>query len=715
HPDVDFVGIDWYPPMGDWRDGAGHLDALAGYRAADDADYLAAQLVGGEAYDWYYANAEDRAAQIRTPIIDTAHGEHWVFRQKDLTGWAGAYHYPRPGGVRAEAPTGWSPGLKPVRLSEVGFAAVDKAGNAPNLFFDPKSSESGLPPFSNGGRDDVVQRRLLAAALGHFGGVAHVWAWDARPFPAWPMRLDVWGDGGNWARGHWLNGRSGLAPLSAVVADICEAGGVAPVDVSGLDGVVEGYVRTGVSSVRAALEPLAAAFGFEAVERGGTLVFRMAGEEVVHEVNAGAVNLDELRRTRQLMDKAPERLRLTCIDPEADHAPMVVEARRGTGDARQVADVALPLAVSAGRAEAIAAHLLASMTEARVADVSGGPELAALETGDRVRFGGSEEVWRIEAITDRGAERHLLLSADAGELGRARFGEPGRAPEVAAVYPQADLVVMDAPAPAGGEAGPLVAAFSDPWPGEMAVRAGATVEELSLRVTLEQPAVIGRLMEPVAAGPAGRWDRGGALMVAAPAGAFVSLPEAAVLAGGNSALLETEAGWELVQFLEAELVAPETWRLSGLLRGQGGGLTGAVEVGARFVLLDSAVEAAALAPLETGLELAWKAGTGEAQTERFGNRAGLPWQPCQLRVREGAASWIRRGREIADSWSFPDAPNEGRFAAEFDTGGGFGGRIEVDVPACAVPPGTLALRVAEIGPDGRTGPWLSIGPGSPYL
>jgi hypothetical protein len=79
------------------------------------------------------------------------------------------------------------------------------------------------------------------------------------------------------------------------------------------------------------------------------------------------------------------------------------------------------------------------------------------------------------------------------------------------------------------------------------------------------------------------------------------------------------------------------------------------------------------------------------------------------------ASWLRRGRDVADSWTFPDAPNAGRFAAEFDLGAGFAGRTETETAACTVPPGMLALRVAGIGPDGRTGPWLSIGPGSPYL
>ncbi len=26
-PNIDFIGIDWYPPLADWRDGDAHLDA----------------------------------------------------------------------------------------------------------------------------------------------------------------------------------------------------------------------------------------------------------------------------------------------------------------------------------------------------------------------------------------------------------------------------------------------------------------------------------------------------------------------------------------------------------------------------------------------------------------------------------------------------------------------------------------------------------------
>ncbi|MFN7164195.1 MAG: glycoside hydrolase/phage tail family protein, partial [Hyphomonas sp.] len=684
---VDFVGIDWYPPIGDWRDGAWHLDALAGFSAADDADYLASQIEGGEAFDWYYADAGARAEQIRTPIIDTAHGEHWIFRAKDLAGWAGALHYPRPGGVRAGAPTAWTPGMKPVRLSEIGFAAVDKAGNVPNLFFDPKSTESGLPPYSTGARDDVMQRRLLAAALPFFAAdgrtaAAHVWAWDARPYPAWPMREDVWGDGANWARGHWLNGRSGLAPLAQVVADICAAGGVAPVETRELDGVVEGYVLDGVSSVRAALEPLQAAFGFEAAERGSGLVFRMTGDTPVIDMDPAALG-DAFPRTRQLMDKAPERLRLVCIDPDKDYEPMVAEARRGDGDARLVTDLVLPLALSQGRADALAGWLLALALRSDAAEVTAGPALAALEPGDRIRIGG-DTIWRIEAIADAGAARRLTLAETPSPLLRARAVHPGAPPIAAPVFPDADLVVIDAPSGAAAGEGPLVAAFADPWPGQVAVRAGPSTDDLRVRAQLTQPAVIARLSAPVVIGPAGRWDRHTRLDVDAPAEAFTSLAEPAVLAGGNAALLETDAGWELIGFRQAELTGPGRWQLSGLLRGQGGSVSGAAEVGARLVLLDSAAARADLSPIEIGMDLIWKAsGASVSQTVRFDRRETRPWQPCQLRVRAGVARWLRRGPEITDSWTFPEAPNGGRFAVEFDLGEGFAGRIETETADCA--------------------------------
>ncbi|GEM_PF-3709716 len=155
---IDYVGIDWYPPLSDWRAGAGGLDGET-WAGKNDPAYLAAGVAGGEGFDWFYADGADRAAQVRTPIVDTAHGEHWLFRPKDLFGWWSNPHHDRPGGVRAATPTAWAPRMKPIRLTEVGCAAVDRGPNAPNLFQDPKSSENALPPHSGGTRDDTAPGR----------------------------------------------------------------------------------------------------------------------------------------------------------------------------------------------------------------------------------------------------------------------------------------------------------------------------------------------------------------------------------------------------------------------------------------------------------------------------------------------------------------------------------------------------------------------------
>jgi hypothetical protein len=65
-PEIDFVGIDNYMPLSDWRDGFEHLDAAEGWPAIYDRAYLQANIAGGEGFDWFYASAADRSAQVRT-------------------------------------------------------------------------------------------------------------------------------------------------------------------------------------------------------------------------------------------------------------------------------------------------------------------------------------------------------------------------------------------------------------------------------------------------------------------------------------------------------------------------------------------------------------------------------------------------------------------------------------------------------------------------
>ncbi|HEX5007861.1 MAG TPA: glycoside hydrolase/phage tail family protein, partial [Hyphomonadaceae bacterium] len=355
---IDYVGLDWYPPMADWRDGGDHADAAFG--DGRSRAYLAANIAGGEGFDWFYSDGAARAAQERLPIMDGAYGEPWVFRQKDIAGWWSHAHHPRTGGVPSAAPTGWAAGMKPVRFVELGAPAVDKGANQPNVFFDPKSSESALPHFSDGSRDDLIQRRAIEAFHAHWSadagnpasaeydgqmvpadGVA-IWAWDARPFPAFPAQDNVWGDAENWRLGHWLNGRVGLAMLPDVVADVCGRSDVA-CDVSELEGIVSGYRFDGPASARSVLEPLMLVHGVDATERDGQLVFRMRGGAVT-ELQAGRL-VDEgapaLQSMRTDMEGEEVRVRLRHIDAEADHQPGLALSS-GSADAG-IIDVVAPL------------------------------------------------------------------------------------------------------------------------------------------------------------------------------------------------------------------------------------------------------------------------------------------------------------------------------------------------------------------------------------
>ncbi len=472
HGDIDFVGIDWYPPMGDWRDGGTHLDALAGYAGPDDPDYLSDNIEGGEAYDWYYADADARANQLRTPIVDTAHGEHWIFRAKDIANWWSQTHHERPAGVRVISPTGWIPQSKPVRFSEIGFPAVDKGGNSPNLFWDPKSSESALPPFSSGARDDVFQSRALISVLPHFDDSSAVestlvWAWDARPFPTWPARDDIWSDGENWSRGHWLNGRTGLAPLADVLLDLCERAGVGPVDGDRVNGLVEGYALDGVHGLRGAIEPLAAAFSVEVAEEDGRLRFQTGDAARWLGLVDAELAAPGLSVSRALMDKSPGRVQLAYADLQGDYEPAIAEARRPGGDPRDARRVQLPLTLSRARAERIAARLLERGLPRETGELQLGPSALEILPGHRLHFGPIQGDWRVESLEHADSAARVSVSRAVSEPQISRSVELPAAGREALHPSDPEILVIDAPRLTGqpDDARPLIAAAGDPWLG----------------------------------------------------------------------------------------------------------------------------------------------------------------------------------------------------------------------------------------------------------
>lgn len=675
-PAIDFVGVDFYPPLSDWRGEGG-----------PDAQTLAAGVAGGEGFDWFYAAEADRLAGLRTPITDGAHGEPWVFRPKDLVGWWSNPHHDRPGGVRSETPTAWISMSKPFRLTEFGCAAIDKGANAPNLFLDPKSSESALPPFSSGLRDDLGQRRALEAVLRHFGGpdgnpvsplyggpmieTMSAWCWDARPFPDFPARSGVWADGGNWATGHWLNGRA-AASLGDLVRALGERAGVdiAPGDA---DGLVTGYVVEGPMRLRDALAPLAHVLAFDVGERDGrpTLIVRDGPAGLVLDVDDLAVAesgaADERGRT---LETPADSVRLRFIDEAGDYQIGGLSVRRdpARGGDTMLAD--LPLVMNSGEARRAGRRLLARDLAAREARTLFLAPLAALrlEPGDRVRLADEAGIWRVERIDLDERPRAQLVPVEAGDPGDGGPVDWTPSPIVEPPGPPV-LHLLDLPPLPGSEtdARPLVAAACEPW-SELDIHAGIDAGALTPRARLEAPSVVGETLEDLPAGPLHRLDRGGRLVVRIEGASLESRPMAAVLAGANALAVRGAGGeWEIVQFLEAELLAPDVWRLTGLLRGQGGSdpaMAAVTAAGAPVVLLREGLSRASVALSERGLPLLWRAAPaggppgGSAMSETSFTWRGLalrPWSPAHLRrvtTDDGGVrfSWTRRARLDGDGW-----------------------------------------------------------------
>ncbi len=706
---IDVIGIDNYMPLSDWRDGQAHADALAGSPAIHDLDYLKSNIAGGEGYDWYYASASDRTSQTRTPITDGAEGKPWVYRYKDLVNWWSNTHINRVAGFESGPASPWVPQSKPIWFMEVGCPAVDRGSNQPNVFFDPKSSESQLPHFSRGQRDDVIQRHFLKAHHDYWtpgaGGFSdannplssaygarmvdpdaiHVWTWDARPYPAFPQSTNLWSDGLNWRLGHWLTGRLGAVPLGRLVAQLMLEQGFSAFDVTGLSGIVEGFVIDRTMDVRAALGPLMRAYFFEAVESEGVIRFTHRGALIGAQTNDADLAVPQgsaaspLQLTRAQETDLPATSKLTYIEADGDYRQAAIDARRQVTRSERVTGAALPLVMRQEEAIRIAETGLQDAWIAREqASFALPPSGLALDPGDLVSIqsSGRTHVLRLARIADGLAREAEAVATEPGIFGALAAPAREFLPDSVPVFGAVDLLFLDLPLLRGDEIAhaPQMAASASPWPGSISIFRAAEDEGFVLDSAISAPAVMGETEGDLDPGPTSRWDRGNLVRVRLFHGALECVSKISVLGGANVAAIGSEErGFEIIQFRNAELVAPDTYDLSVFLRGQAGTelqMETPHPAGSRFVLLSGALRQAGLAAGERGLPFHWRYGpaplelSDPAYTARTLSFSGVGLRclsPVHIRAARAPGgdvilSWIRRTRIDGDSWEQTDVP-----------------------------------------------------------
>jgi hypothetical protein len=169
-------------------------------------------------------------------------------------------------------------------------------------------------------------------------------------------------------------------------------------------------------------------------------------------------------------------------------------------------------------------------------------------------------------------------------------------------------------------------------------------------------------------------DRGAPVQVRMARGTLQSVGLDRLLAGANLAVIGDGRpdGWEVIQFAEATLIAPDEYMVALRVRGRNGSeaeMAPLWPAGSYFVLLDGAPEQIALSASDRGVSRTYRVGPARRAlddpsyvevTTAFAGLGLRPLSPAHLRAQdmEGdlVLSWVRRTRIEGDTWDGFDVP-----------------------------------------------------------
>ncbi len=622
---IDFIGIDNYLPISDWRDTGPNADynASTGPLSVYDKNYLKGNIEAGEYFAWYYATQADRTNQVRTAITDGTYSKPWVFRQKDIRNWWLNSHFNRPAGVEAGSPTAWTGQSKPIWFTEFGCPSVDKAPNQPNVFYDPKSVESAFPYFSNGKKDDTIQRLYLESVLSYWrdnsptagGGFKMVdplnmfaWTWDARPYPDFPGKSSVWSDAPNWEYGHWLNGRINQIPLWILIKELCNIVGITAIDITALYGanvLVKGYVIDSIVSVRDMINTLTDAYQFDGFESEGLIKFALRANTKITALDSNdfAITSDEqigLSLTRGQETDLPRTVKMTFIDEFNDYNDASIDSSRAIGKSQNVASYSIACVLDQSYARGLADTIIQfAWVEREKGEALFPPSKIKFDPSDGVSISWGSRIYngRIRQI-DTGQHRKVEFTGfDTSLFNAGNIPQERKVGQFNESYGSTIIEYMDLPLVTGAEPlpwAPRIAAYQNPWPGGVSVYK-SNGSGYTYNSGVSQFSGMGELQSPLYSGPVDRWDDGNSAWIQFYSNVgLLSITDARVFAGENVLAIKNAVTneWEILQFATAVLNATNQYTVSRLLRGQlgsEGAMLNPFPIGSRVVFINTAL------------------------------------------------------------------------------------------------------------------------------
>lgn len=452
----------------------------------------------------------------------------------------------------------------------------------------------------------------------------------------------------------------------------------ADIDVTQLTDLVDGYLVGQQMTRRAAIEPLMAAYFFDAVESDHKLKYVKRGsasavtiiqdDRAAHE--DGSDQPPHLQITRASELELPWTIDVNYIEQARDYQIGTQYDRRITRNANNPISINLAIVMTAAKAKQVAiVNLYQPWLRTRFA-FSTGLAYAKYEPTDVITLP-TDDVTYIARITSRGDQGNGILQWQAELEDVAIYTQTGivattsYVPQTIANPGSTILELLDTPIlrDADDNAGLYVAmaGTTTGWPGAQLFKSSDSGSTYAPMLSETDAATIGATTGALGNYTTGNvFDEGNSVTVVLTSGGpLISATADQVLNGSNTAVLGAHGRWEVINYKTATLTAANTYLLSGLLRGRRGTewATGTHAAGDVFVFASLTTwQRAPMGTGEIGVSRLYKAppfGTtvGAATAVSFTESAvGLkPYAPVNLAgTRDGSnnltITWKRRSR-----------------------------------------------------------------------
>lgn len=565
------------------------------------------------------------------------------------TGYSGVARWPAPGAIPTglfdavyrvagiSSPTALS--LCPADNGDIWVSLGDAAGaHGSDLFhldaelneiykWDHSDAAHSTPSTFRIAGDFVVYHGYIAFSTGT--GIPSV-----RQFDVWSINADhtfthvgnltQWGGPNTRLINGLVLGRDGVVSLDPPVSKIAlyeivgGGGSVAGIsermgldstqyDASELVDLVTGFKLAQQGTGRAAVETLQPAYFFDALERdvvvafpkrGGGPVFEMTAEDLAA-YEDGSEPPGELRPyTHGHDDDLPRQVTAVFQDEDADYQPGAQPAQRRVGNSASPMNIQLPIAMTNTQGYNIAEiNLLQAHVERDSYGAATSRKFLFNEPTDvgividrLVRLTEKDES-PSGLITWKGKPSvpQIYIPTGTGASGGG-FRQTTARPSQLSQLAMFDLPLNNDDDFANGPYAGMAGASSSSWRGATLYKSSDAGSSYAGGESETTAQVMGTALNVLGDWQGGFvWDEVNYLdvLVGAGGGTLASATKSAVRAGANGAVV----GLEIIHWRDATLIAPSTYRLTGLLRGQRGTefLTPAHAVGdifAAFPLMD---------------------------------------------------------------------------------------------------------------------------------